>query len=193
MTDIHLIATSRVTEPDVRTARLGTRFGRMDLSSQLALLAVSRLEVSFDGLARDRIAICLGTGMGSLPTDWEFWQSRLEVGGASPMLFTYTLPSSPIGEIAIQFRLTGPNACFVGDERLAVAEGVAMLRRGEADACVCIGCSVVSEAVADLSGKPPQAGAYALFLQRGSPENGRRDGISRDLQGLVDSILQDEC
>ena len=40
MDKIIITATSQVTEADLKSARLGMRFGRLDLSSQLALLAV---------------------------------------------------------------------------------------------------------------------------------------------------------
>ena len=120
----YLIISSRstVTSADVAAARLGTRFGRMDLASQLALLAVEPFAKHFDSMPRERIAICLATRASSLSTDVEYWKGRDAAGGPSPTLFTYTLPSAAIGEIAIRHRLTGPNLCFVGsfdDTRIA--------------------------------------------------------------------------
>lgn len=185
MTDIRITATSNVTEADARAARLGLRFGRMDLASQLALLAVENLRVPFETLARERIGICLVSTAGSLATDADYWNSRLEAGGPSPTLFTYTLPSAPLGEIAIRFQLTGPNLCFVGDDRLAMSEGLEMLRRDEADGCVCVACHVVNEGVAALTGTPPTARAWASYLQRetaGVPATGE---IGRDLESPV--------
>jgi hypothetical protein len=115
MNKIVITATSQVTEADLKSARLGARFGRLDLSSQLALLTVESLGIDFGKFSRDRIAICLAAKTGSLSTDFDFWQGRDAVGGPSPTLFAYTLPSAAIGEIAIRHRLTGPNLCFVGD------------------------------------------------------------------------------
>ena len=54
---------------DVRAARLGTRFGRMDLMSQLALLAVEPLAPHFESVARERIAICLAARTSSLANE----------------------------------------------------------------------------------------------------------------------------
>jgi len=170
MTDRHhsgIIVTvaSDVSGEDVASARLGSRFGRMDLLSQLALLAVEKLGVNFDEWPRDRIAICLASPAGSLSTDAEYWKGRDQVGGPSPTLFTYTLPSAPIGEIAIRHRITGPNLCFVSDGREVQAEATELLRRGEADACVCVIVEVVSPTLAEFLGGPVAARASASFLR----------------------------
>ena len=172
MTDRHhsglvVTATSEVFGEDVASARLGSRFGRMDLASQLALLAVEKLGVNFDEWPRDRIAICLASSAGSLATDAEYWQGRDQAGGPSPTLFTYTLPSAPLGEIAIRHRITGPNLCFITasrDELLEEAKD--LLRRGEADVCVCVEVEVVTAALGELLNTPTASRARALLLQR---------------------------
>src|ERR1035438_8185933 len=105
MDKIVITAASQVTETDLPNAQLGARFGRLDLASQLALLAVEKLGVNFEPLRRERIAICLAARAGSLSTDVEFWKGRDALGGPSPTLFAYTLPSAAIGEIAIRHRL----------------------------------------------------------------------------------------
>ena len=161
-----ITATSEVDATRLREARLGSRFGRMDLLSQLALLAVEKLGVNFDEWPRDRIAICLASSAGSLATDAEYWKGRDQAGGPSPTLFTYTLPSAPIGEIAIRHRITGPNLCFVSDGREVQAEATELLRRGEADACVCVIVEVVSPTLAEFLRVPVVARARAFFLRR---------------------------
>ena len=166
MNDIVVTATSQVTGDDVRTARLGTRFGRLDLLSQVALLAVESLGINFESLPRDRVGICLAAGTGSLSTDVDYWNGRDNAGGPSPTLFAYTLPSAAIGEIAIRHRLTGPNLCFVGDDAAAMSEARAWLQTGAVDACLCVSSNVVTDAVAKLIGVPPAATARASFLQR---------------------------
>jgi NADH-quinone oxidoreductase subunit N len=45
MNDVLITASSQVTEADVKSARLGTRFGRLDAMSQLALVAVESLGI----------------------------------------------------------------------------------------------------------------------------------------------------
>jgi len=94
----------------------GVRFGRMDLASQLALLAVEALGLDFQAWPRDRIGICLAARSGSLAADLDFWSGRDAAGGPSPTLFAYTLPSAAIGEIAIRHRITGPDLCLVGGD-----------------------------------------------------------------------------
>jgi 3-oxoacyl-(acyl-carrier-protein) synthase len=159
-------ATSQVTEADLKSARLGARFGRLDLASQLALLAVESLGVDFEKFPRDRIAICLVAKAGSLSTDCDFWQGRAAVGGPSPTLFAYTLPSAAIGEIAIRHRLTGPNLCFAGDEKMLLPEAADLIQRGEADSCVCVYCDVVNAGAAKIIHSAPAARASAYFLTR---------------------------
>jgi 3-oxoacyl-(acyl-carrier-protein) synthase len=169
MTTPFITAHNSVTAADVSAARLGTRFGRMDLPSQLALLAVESFAPHFDSISRDRIAIVLAARAGSLPTDVNYWEGRDAVGGLSPTLFTYTLPSAAIGEIAIRHRLTGPNLCFVGDSRDVLVEAEDFLRRNEADACVCVFVDLISPALNILLGNPEAAKATAALLQRNGP------------------------
>lgn len=167
MNKISIIAASVVTETDLQSARLGQRFGRLDLQSQLALLAVASLKINFDEFPRDRVGICLAASAGSLTTDFNFWNGRNAVGGPSPTLFAYTLPSAAVGEIAIHFRLTGPNLCLVGDNKNLLAEASDLIKRGDAAACVCIFCEIVSADVAKLISMPVAASACAVFLKRG--------------------------
>jgi 3-oxoacyl-(acyl-carrier-protein) synthase len=185
MNDIAIIATSRVTEADLKTARLGPRFGRLDLASQLALLAVENLGVNFDLLQRERIAICLGAKAGSLTTDVEFWRGHTAVGGPSPTLFAYTLPSAAIGEIAIRHRLTGPNLCFVGSGREVLPEATELLRRSEADGCVCVYVEVISAAAGEFTQQPPVASACAVFFQW--------DGVDQTVIGEFDRDIKALC
>jgi 3-oxoacyl-(acyl-carrier-protein) synthase len=96
----------------------------------------------------------------------EYWCGRDATGGPSPTLFTYTLPSSALGEIAIRYRLTGPNLCFIGDEAVALSEGREMIRSGEADACLCVSCDVLTPAAAKTISARPSSSASAFLLKR---------------------------
>src|ERR1700744_191387 len=183
MEKISIVAASAVTAADLPGARLGPRFGRLDLQSQLALLAVSALKVDFAQLPPDRIAICLATSAGSLTTDMNFWKGRHGTGGPSPTLFAYTLPSAAAGEIAIHFRLTGPNVCFVGDDKMLLPEAVDLIRRNEADGCLCVFCEVISDDCAELTSRPAVAAACALFLRRGAGGHDLRE-FDRDMKPL---------
>lgn len=185
-----ITAASLVTDEAVSTARLGTRFGRMDLLSQLALLAVESLGLDWAALPRDRIAICLAAGAGSLATDVEYWAGRATPGGLSPTLFTYTLPSAAIGEIAIRHRLTGPNLCFVGSSEPVLPEALELLRRGEADGCVCVFANVVSPALAPLLATPVAASAGALFLRRDGDGVCELGEFDRDMEALCARVCR---
>ena len=166
MTDLVITAASRVTPADLKTARLGPRFGRLDQASQLALLSVELLGIDFEILPRERIGICLAARAGSLSTDVEFWKGREAVGGPSPTLFAYTLPSAAMGEIAIRHKLMGPNLCFTGDARAVLSEAADLIKRGEAEACVCVGVNTVSDLAAGMIQGSPAARATAIFLTR---------------------------
>src|SRR6478609_4533966 len=190
MNNAFVIATNSVTSADVANARLGTRFGRMDLASQLSLLAVESFAPHFDSFARDRIAIVLAAQTGSLPTDVAFWNARNEPGGLSPTLFTYTLPSAAIGEIAIRHRLTGPNLCFVGGSHDVLPEAAELLRTGEADACVAVFTHVVSPALTKMIPSPEVAQAIAVLLARTGPYGAELGENRRDMQSLCANLRQ---
>lgn len=192
MTNLVITAAARVTCADTKTARLGPRFGRLDPASQLALLAVESLGVDFAKLSRERIGICLAARAGSLSTDVEYWKGRDAVGGLSPTLFAYTLPSAAMGEIAIRHKLMGPNLCFTGDDRQVLTEAAELIRRGEAEACVCVCCNVISEAAGELIQAGSAAWAVAIFLARAGvgislPPEGNGRGMESLCAGLTGS------
>jgi 3-oxoacyl-(acyl-carrier-protein) synthase len=187
MDNIVITTVSLVTEASLPMAHLGARFGRMDLSSQLAILAVESLGIDFDAQPRDRIGICLGARAGSLAADLEFWCGRNAGGGPSPTLFTYTLPSAAIGEIAIRHRLTGANLCLVGKDIL-LSEAADLLRRGEVEACLCVWCNVVTSAVAEIVRVSPVTRACALFLRRGGEGLRELHENDRDIESVCGSL-----
>lgn len=168
MNKLVISAASAVTDADLAIAKMGSRFGRMDLLSQLALLSVESLGIEFQTMDRSRIGVCMSVCAGSLATDIQYWKGQREVGGPSPTLFAYTLPSSAIGEIAIRYRLTGPNLCFVGSDAVLIPEARDLIERNEADGCICVACNVITAAASELIGIPPKAQARAAFLMRGA-------------------------
>jgi len=166
MDNLIVKATSLVSEAQLTAASRGKRFARLDWLSQYALVAVEALGVDFASLPSGRIGICLAARAGSLSTDLEYWKGRDIVGGLSPTLFAYTLPSAAIGEIAIRYRLTGPNLCFVGDSEVLLAEARDLILRGDADACIGVFCNVLTAAAAEIIQAAPVAEARAFFLTR---------------------------
>ena len=184
MDKLVITASNIVNADDVRDARLGTRFGRMDLMSQLALLAVEPLAPQFESIARERIAICLAARTSSLATDVEYWKGRDNTGGPSPTLFTYTLPSAALGEIAIRHRITGPPLCFVGSSEVLLAESAELLRSGEVDAAICVSVNAVSPTLADWLALPNSASACAALLRVGDAAGRPVGEFDRDLEAL---------
>ena len=127
------------------------RFGRMDGLSRLGLMAVELLGVEFAD--KDEVGVCLETNGGSVAADRQFLRTL------SPSVFTYTLPSTAIGEICIRHRLRGPVLCLMGvngDGRQALEQAQSWLQTGEVKSCLC--------GYADASGDSP-AVAGALYLQ----------------------------
>src|SRR5262245_60826338 len=60
----------------------------------------------------DSTAVVLGTSYGCHKTDEDFLRGVL-ANQPSPRLFAYTLPSSPVGEVSIQYGLRGPGFSIV--------------------------------------------------------------------------------
>jgi 3-oxoacyl-(acyl-carrier-protein) synthase len=168
MNNPYIAAAASVTEAGLKSARLGPRFGRLDLQSQLSLLAVAELKTDFSGFANGRVGIVFTASAGSLSTDANFWNSRHAAGGPGPTLFAYTLPSAAVGEIAIHFKLTGPDLCFVGDGRELMREAADKISRGEVDACICVYCEAVTADCGKLISAAPVAAAYAVLVKRGA-------------------------
>lgn len=130
------------------------RFGRMDGLSRLGLMAVELLGVEFED--KDDVGVCLETRCGSVAADRQFLRTL------SPSVFTYTLPSTAMGEICIRHHLRGPVLCLMsvnGDGREALGQAQAWLRAGEARSCLCL--------YADATGDAP-ARAGAIYLARGT-------------------------
>ena len=186
MRDIHISAVSTLTESDITSAseKMGRHFGRLDLASKLAVLAVEALGIALSSFPPNRVAICLATNAGSLSTDVDYWSERDPTSGPSPMLFAYTLPSAGVGEVAIRNKLTGPNLCFVGDEECAIVESRDLLNRGEADACLCLFSEIVTPKLADMTGLEPAMETRAVFLQTNTVAGPVLSENDRDMNSL---------
>jgi 3-oxoacyl-(acyl-carrier-protein) synthase len=176
------------------------RFGRMDPLVKLGLAAVELMNVDFDARPageREATGICLGTPEGSLSVDAEFWRKRDAPGGPNPTLFTYTLPSTLIGEICIRYGLKGPNLCLMlreSDSGRLLRESVEWLRAGEADSVVCVAANAVDDETAAAFAPPggPPGGrsyAFALHLERG----GRAGRSALDAVPDGDATVQAVC
>ncbi len=151
------------------------RFARMDLMSRLGLMAVELLEVDLASLLvdqRDRIAVCVETWTGSLATDLCFLQTP------RASLFSYTLPSTVIGEICIRYHLRGPVLCLLkpdSDSSAILAEAVDLLEHDDADACLCVSCEAVDGRLTSALTGLPLPGWEAGALLAGKAEGRSRE------------------
>ena len=178
--------------PDGVAAELRGPLLRMDRLCALSVVAVARLLSAHPPLRRDvngdDVAIVIGTAHGCHKTDEEYYLSYLQ-GQPSPRLFAYTLPSSPIGELSIFYRLRGPGlALCVGRASglVALAEAETLLQTGQAAACVVLAVEVSGPA---LSPVQLSDAAVALWL------TADRDGIDPALPRLVsaaESFIPDD-
>jgi 3-oxoacyl-[acyl-carrier-protein] synthase II len=117
---------------------------RMDRYAQLGIAAGLQAAESAGivDLVRERperVAIVMGSGIGGIST-WEREYRVLNERGAgrvSPFLITMMVPNMAAGQLAIALGATGPTqcpvlACATGGE--AIAEGLELIRRGDAEA-----------------------------------------------------------
>ena len=148
------------------------RFGRMSPLARLGLMAVELLDAGFASMTdgqRTNTGICMLSPSGSLITDIEFLRDL------SPATFTYTLPSSVIGEVCIRHRLRGPGLCLMSGEQVGrslIAEASERLAMGEAEGMLCLMCEAGGPEVRELTNNVLDRAddfcwyAYALFLTR---------------------------
>jgi 3-oxoacyl-[acyl-carrier-protein] synthase II len=139
--------------PDKRT-----RLGRLDRLSRLFLsasyLAIQDAGLDTTALDAERFGLSLGTGLGCLLTDEQYYRRVLEKGlaAASPQLFAYTVSSAAAGEISIAMGIKGPNAtCHMGLAAGAGAVGYAAdwIRQGRADVVLAGGADALGPALVE--------------------------------------------
>ncbi|NLD94996.1 MAG: hypothetical protein GX639_20260 [Fibrobacter sp.] len=108
---------SQVTIDSIRRDQvLGTPlplFGKLAFPDKLAFSAASLALVGITELPQERSGISIAIPYGSLTTDMFFMESALGPL-PSPAYFSATLPSSTIADIAIYYKLKGPDRVFCG-------------------------------------------------------------------------------
>ena len=159
--------------PEGSAAELRAPLLRMDRLCGLSVVAVARMLAEDSSLRSgaigDEVAIVLGSAHGCHKTDEEYYRSYLQ-GQPSPRLFAYTLPSSPIGELSIQYRLRGPGLTVTMGRTsglCALAEANLLLTTHQAEACLVVAAEVARPV---LSSVLLQDAAVALWLTRDEGE-----------------------
>ncbi|MHB1356520.1 MAG: beta-ketoacyl-ACP synthase II [Anaerolineae bacterium] len=167
----------------------GREARRLDPFVQYAVIAAreafldASLEVSEQ--LGPRTAVIIGTGVGGMSTLTEqtlLLQSR-GPSRTSPFMVTMILPDSAPGNVALEFKLRGPNlditsACASGAN--AIGEAYEMIRRGAADVALCGGteASILPLAIAGFSV------IRALSERNDDPQHASRP-FDKDRDGFV--------
>jgi 3-oxoacyl-[acyl-carrier-protein] synthase II len=173
-----------------RWAGAPARLMRMDRLCALTLVAAdgALLDAALPPTAPEwngeRTAVVLGTAYGCHATNEDYYRGLVREGlaGASPRLFAYTLPSSPVGEVSIHYGIRGPatalgNGLTSGVD--ALGEGMALLRAGRAERVLVCAADVATPLLGRLLAPPTDVeplfaatplvdGAAALLLERAS-------------------------
>lgn len=173
--------------PD-RWAGTPAKLARMDRLCALALVAAdgALLDAGLSPQAPEwngeRTAVVLGTAYGCHATNEEFYRGLLAGGasGASPRLFAYTLPSSPVGEISIHYAIRGPATAVAPGLTAGLAalgSGLRELHSGRADRVLVVAAEVATPLLQELVGNgqtiPLKDGAAALVLDRAGSATAR--------------------
>ena len=115
---------------------------RMDRFTQFAVaatgMAVEDADLDFTKENRDRIGVVLGSGVGGIETLEE--QGRVLAkrgpGRVSPLFVPMMIANMGAGQVAIKYRLRGPNTTSVSacaSSSNAIGEAFRMLQHGRAD------------------------------------------------------------
>lgn len=126
-------------------------FGKLQLTEKLAFSAAALTFQSSPDIDRSSLGICLGTALGSLSTDIKYMKS-VASGFPSPALFSATLPSSPVAEIAIRFHITGPNRVITDGIHPAISsldQALSMQRHKKALAMLAVSVNAPNETIAE--------------------------------------------
>lgn len=157
-------------------------FGKLSLPDKLAFSAASLALSEYNEPGGDMSALCLAIPYGSLVTDLEYTGS-VRNGFPSPAIFSATLPSSSVAEIAIYYKFKGPDRVFSGGDSPALAaldSAVYFVKSGRAKRALSV--AVWAAPVQPGHKQTGSAFASAIFLS----SEPSRDGLLRlsvDLKG----------
>lgn len=180
MRDAWIIAaavTSAPPEPDqARWLRRPVRLGRIDRLSRLALLAVDEALEGGAGDAGEGLGVVVGTCFGCHAANAAFAAGLFEggSGAASPRIFAQTLPSTPLGELAIHLGARGPVETLASGQHAgleALGRAMRLCRDGRAETVIAV---AVDEGGATLArmGIECASGATAFVVSAHRPAAG---------------------
>lgn len=153
-------------------------FGKLYIADRLSFAAAALLFSSCENRAGDKSGIVLGIPAGSFSTDLQYMET-VQNGFPSPAIFSATLPSSAIADIAIYFGIKGPNRIIAGASTSGLCAfdlGVMMLLNGKASTMLVVSVHAVEPAHMCSPLLPAYAAvensAYAFLLTRAKKDNG---------------------
>lgn len=156
----------------VQWAGAPARLQRMDRLCALALVAcdAALLDAAIDPrtpvFAGDDSGVIFGTAYGCHATNEDYYRSYLDAGlqSASPRLFAYTLPSSPVGEISIHYGIKGPATALAQGATAgldAVLDGMRQIERGRAGRALVVAADVATPLLGRLLEEEGASGELA--------------------------------
>jgi 3-oxoacyl-[acyl-carrier-protein] synthase-1/3-oxoacyl-[acyl-carrier-protein] synthase II len=154
------------------------RLARLSAAGALTATAVASALGELPPLARERLAVIVGTSAACLEENERFDRVRRERGprGVEPKRFSRTSPNVPAGECALVFGFTGAAFSVGGGpgaalQALVVASG--LVASGDADYAAVVSSEWVEDVTRELfaaAGLPiPLHGARALVLGTDGP------------------------
>lgn len=168
-------------------------FRRMDAYSKLGLIAIALAlkDAHLDQWTEKRdIGIIVSSHYGCLHTDMDYFktvQSQNGIG-ASPALFSYTLPSVFLGEAAICFGLTG--ATFVVNSagplgQAGLETALESLADGEADQMLCGICDLNAPPLTGADAPVPPGAVFLVFERIPAKRSDSYGSIRLDPDGRI--------
>jgi hypothetical protein len=160
-------------QPEVWAGR-PARLSRMDRLCALSLCAVdaalrdAHIDPLADAWPAERCAVSLGTAFGCHATNEDYYRGLIaEAGLASPRLFAYTLPSSPVGEISIHYRVLGPATTLATGLTAGVEvllDAARHLETKRADRVLAVAADVATPLLQRLTGRAQLLDAAAAVI-----------------------------
>lgn len=199
--DIHVTGAARIAPApsELKPARWAlrpARLARMDRLCALALVAADAalLDAGIDVAAwrGERVAVVVGSAFGCHATNEQYYRGLLTEGprGASPRLFAYTLPSSPVGEISIHYVARGPLETLVSGRHAgveAVARAARLCDAALADVAIAVAVETGSALLTSL-GHAVVDGAAAVVIERGATARERGACLRAEVRGAGSSF-----
>ncbi|MEA3347627.1 MAG: beta-ketoacyl synthase N-terminal-like domain-containing protein [Pseudomonadota bacterium] len=153
----------------------GSRFGRLDLFSQIGVAAVAlaledagRLHRASPANNNDQnLGLICATTSSCNRTDYDFFKTvQADPRLASPGLFVYTLATSFLGESALRFAINGTSLALIEPQpsgAQALRLGLEQLTFGDEDVVITGVCNLFEKT---STGAPFFSGALFLVLER---------------------------